>query len=130
MESIDSEVEEFLSLKMQLDSDDNEELEDLTIYDVDKADQAKLGKAFRKIHSYIEGVSDELTDYMSESDRDSYWEIYLSTSGHGAGYFDHGTDMGDKIQDILDKKFKYAFEQLYLYVGDDGVVYIEGIPEL
>lgn len=58
--------------------------------------------------------------YLDSCDRDTAWEIYLSTSGHGAGFFDHGTEEGDAIQAHLDKHFPYVCEQWHFYTGDDG----------
>jgi hypothetical protein len=52
-----------------------------------------------------------------DADGHNFW---LSRNGHGAGFFDAGTKVGDKLQDAAHK-----FRELYPIVGDDGLIYFE-----
>lgn len=53
-------------------------------------------------------------------------DLWLSTQGHGAGFWDG--DWGD-VGDKLDALAKEALREIDLYPGDDGKVYILGVQE-
>ena len=67
---------------------------------------------------------DDLSDYLDKCERDTAYELFLSTSGHGAGFFDHETEEGDKIQSILDEHFQHKTESWNFYCLDGKLEFI------
>lgn len=51
---------------------------------------------------------------------DAGYDFWLTRCGHGAGFWDRGLgDVGDKLTDAAQ-----AFKECWLYVGDDGKIYV------
>lgn len=49
-------------------------------------------------------------------------DFWFTRNGHGVGYWDRGLgDIGDKLT-----KLAHDFGEVYAYLGDDGLVYIDG----
>jgi len=89
--------------------------EDLfTAHEVDDESARLIFNKLKAMETRIH-ESERLGDYLNDCDRETAWELYLSTSGHGAGFFDHSTDEADEIQAILDKEFRYATEDWRFY---------------
>jgi len=85
--------------------------------EVSEQDARKILDTLKAMETKIK-EDDELADYLNECDRDTGWELYLSTSGHGAGFFDHSTKEADKIQALLDEHFQYETENWHFYCQD------------
>lgn len=70
-----------------------------------------------------------LTQYYSELPAKGEWthaeraghDFWLSRNGHGAGFFDRevSAEIKDKLQELA-----HNWGECYLYVGDDGKLYI------
>lgn len=50
-------------------------------------------------------------------------DFWLTRKGHGAGYWDG--DLPDEIGDLLTEKAQELLTHQCVYVGDDGLVYLE-----
>ena len=99
--------------------------EDLfTAYEVDDESARLIFDKLKAMETRIH-ESERLGDYLKDCDRETAWELYLSTSGHGAGFFDHSTDEADEIQAILDKEFRYATEDWHFYCRE-GKLHFQG----
>ena len=123
----------FLEFKLSLDQEyarevgrerDNEFEESLFTFDNVK--EGNLGLIFTTLEKMEAKIreDDELSDYLDECERDTAYELFLSTSGHGAGFFDHETEEGDKIQAILDEHFQCKTESWNFYCLDGKLEFI------
>lgn len=95
--------------------EDNDELEDKTIFDIDPKQKSKIYDGLKK---FISNAKRQYTDELEEYDAETIGHnIWLSRNGHGAGFFD---DNNDGLQ-----KLAKAMGEVSIYVGDNGKVYFE-----
>lgn len=74
--------------------------------------------AYRDVKTFIEKAG-SLLDGLEPSQIGH--DLWLSRNGHGAGFFDRGLgEIGDTLQDIARE-----MGSKYLYIGDDGKIYID-----
>ena len=93
----------------------NEDMDELTIYDVDEKLREQSVKdidSFINIIELTKGAVEETNNY---SDSAFGHNFLLSRNGHGAGFFD---DYNDILQDICRK-----FGSIDAYIGDDNKIY-------
>ncbi len=65
-----------------------------------------------------EACDQDKMDYGMENAGRDFW---YTRNYHGAGYWDRGLgDIGDKLTDNVK-----GYAELYLYRGDDGLIYVE-----
>lgn len=124
-------ISTFLEFKLELDLDyekevesegDHEVEEDLfSVNEISDLDLVRIFTTLQKMEDKI-SETESLGDYLDSCERDTALELYLSTSGHGAGFFDHGTDEGDRIQKILDDHFTYVTEDWH-FSTCEGILY-------
>jgi len=113
---IDNIVNSYLETALWAEGGDGHELDNKSIYDIDKNSVEKSKQDIMKfIQLAQQQAPEELTQYNAESLGHNIW---LSRNGHGAGFFD---DNNDQLQDIA-----RDLKQADIYVGDDGKVYIGG----
>lgn len=54
-------------------------------------------------------------------------DLYLTGAGHGCGFWDRNYgDAGDRLSEAC----KYQSESAHPYVGDDGMVYFDGLTQV
>ena len=108
---------------------------DYTVYDIAQSDyewfQDQIGKVY---NAMIEATIPDtehaqvVEDAMLECDkgRTLPWEIYLSLSGHGAGFWDwKNSKHGDALQAIAEDTLgKYFFEETTFYTCDNGDLHL------
>jgi len=109
--------------------------EGFTVYDVAQSDyewfQDQIGKVYNAMieatvpdtkHAQI--VEDAMWD--CDEGRKLPWEIYLSLSGHGAGFWDwNNSEHGDALQAIAEDTLgKYFFEGTTFYTCDNGELHL------
>ena len=93
-------------------------------YDITDINPESVEKAKSDIDSFIykarKAAPEELSTYLNAGDDEPSLggNIWLSRNGHGAGFFDQNND---KLQDLARE-----MGEVYIYVGDDNTVYIEG----
>lgn len=93
----------------------DEQMKSKTIHDFDPQSKAQALKDIQDFTSKASQIApDELASY---DDSQLGHNLWLSRNGHGAGFFD---DNNDKLQDIARN-----MKDKYIYVGDDGKVYIQ-----
>ncbi len=105
--NMDNEEEEFLDANYSFD-------------DVDKDTLDSMRDKIRKFISENEGAIKE----SGMSDEQLGHDLWLSSNGHGAGFFDRGYD--DKIEKQL-MDAAHNMKGTDLYVGDDGKIYAMGV---
>lgn len=89
-----------------------------TDYAIHNIDNAVKKQALKDIKTFLKKAQKEAPEELEDySPSEIGHNIWLSRNGHGAGFFD---DNNDKLQDIAEK-----LKGKYLYVGDDGAIYID-----
>lgn len=124
-----------LSYKLELDQDyraevDGEEndLADACLIELSDESYQNFADSVEKFENALKQESEDLQDYANNCNRTIPWELYLSLSSHGAGFWDHGTKEGDELQKLAEKVLgDYHFEGMMFFKNDgDDVLYIEG----
>ena len=84
-------------------------------YGIDDFAPETLAKAIEDCDKFLAENIDDVIYRLEEAGND-FW---LSRNRHGAGYFDGDwADVGDKLQSAA-----VAFGEVYIYVGDDNLIY-------
>ena len=72
----------------------------------------------------VETIAEEIETESGEfpiSDKQVAHDFWLTRNGHGAGFWDRGLgELGDKLTSAAE-----AWGSIYLYLGDDGLIYQE-----
>ena len=93
----------------------NEDMDELTIFDVDEKLVEFSMVEIEKFINIIETTKGDIEDSKHYSDSAFGHNFLLSRNGHGAGFFD---DNNDTLQDICRK-----FGSVDAYIGDDNKIY-------
>ena len=88
-------------------------------YSIDDIEQESIDQAEKDIISFVE-TSKNLLDTLNEEQIGH--DFWLTRNGHGCGFFDRGYHKN--VSDYLTKQCD-EFGECYLYVGDDGKIYME-----
>lgn len=105
------------------DSENEEYLEEN--YSIEDFDEKTLDSVRAKIKKFIEDNYDAI-EKSGTTDEQLGHDLWLSSNGHGAGFFDRGYD-----KDVEDKLMESARKLggIDLEVGDDGKIYALGVSE-
>lgn len=80
----------------------------------------------KECDQFLEENHDDIQALISEVEGYTFatagHDLVLSRNGHGAGFFDMGLDVADRLQAAADK-----MSQVDAYLGDDGMVYVMGM---
>lgn len=98
--------------------DDGDNLDDK--YKVSDIDKGSVNDAKRDIRKFLSSAKD--LSFGKNDDSRIGHDLWLTANGHGAGFWDG--DYPDESEDELSKLAKKVGEK-YMYVGDDGKVYID-----
>lgn len=110
-------VKQYLETALWAETDDDgEPLDDN--YGVNDIDRKSVKKAEKDVKDFLKKAEKLLTGL---SDTDIGHDFWLTRNGHGAGFWDRNLgDQGEKLSKIAS-----SFGSAYIYVGDDGKVYID-----
>ena len=96
--------------------DDGEPLD--AVYSIDDIAPQTLKQMEIEVNDFIEANEDMLIE-SGQSDEQIGHDFWLTRNGHGAGFWDRGLGA---VGDDLSKASK-PYGEVYLYVGDDGLIY-------
>ena len=96
--------------------DDGEPLD--SVYSIDDISKQAIQQMENDVDDFIASNEDLLTQ-SGQSDEQIGHDFWLTRNGHGTGFWDRG--LGD-VGDDLSKASK-SYGEVYLYVGDDGMIY-------
>lgn len=96
--------------------DDGEPLD--AVYSIDDIAPETLTQMEKEVSDFIDDNEALLTE-SGQSDEQIGHDFWLTRNGHGAGFWDRGLGA---VGDGLSKASK-SYGGVYLYVGDDGLIY-------
>lgn len=97
------------------------------IYDVDKDTEQAIKNRIEDFISENYEILDEIqiNEDISISEEQIGHDLFLTTQGHGVGFWDRGYGYNGEL---LTKECKKFFDDsMYAYAGDDGKIYFEGL---
>jgi hypothetical protein len=89
-------------------------------YDIRDIAGSSLRKAKRDVNNFLKAAGDLLTLDLKKGDEIGH-DLWLNRNGHGAGFWDGDYPQAGKELDKIASKMGSK----YVYVGDDGKVYID-----
>jgi len=96
--------------------DDGEPLD--AVYSIDDISAETLKQMEDEVNDFIKSNEDLLIE-SGQSDEQIGHDFWLTRNGHGAGFWDRGLGaVGDELS-----KASKSYGEVYLYVGDDGLIY-------
>lgn len=128
-DSLNSMTKQYLETALWAETDESDESggepldNNYSLYDIDP--ESIVG-AKKDCDAFYEKAQEKIGDVISEIDlTDLGHDFWLTRNGHGAGFFDGDYDeFGDTVGDDLTQVAK-EFGEVYIYVGDDGKLYID-----
>jgi hypothetical protein len=96
--------------------DDGEPLD--SVYSIDDISAQTVKQMEKDVSDFIES-NKELLIESGQSDEQIGHDFWLTRNGHGAGFWDRGLGA---VGDDLSKASK-SYGEVYLYAGDDGMIY-------
>lgn len=76
-------------------------------------------QAMRDDVTQFVALAEDLLTQAGQSDEQIGHDFWLTRHHHGAGFWDRGLgEVGDKLTSLAQ-----TFPELYLYIGDDGMIY-------
>ena len=100
----------------ETDDDDNPLDKNYTERDFDKK---SLNKAKKDLNKFL-SKAQKLLDADDVDDDQAGHDFYFTRQGHGVGFWDRDLEHGDELSKIAEK-----MGEIYVYVGDDGKLYID-----
>jgi hypothetical protein len=130
MEKMTQDAEKFLeTLLWALPEDEEEEVRDATIYDFSPEFVEALQGFITGFRDFANGRNPEALEAADSSPRSFGGNVYLSLSGHGAGFWDSRDT--EAMQPLLEEYSggKYRFEGVQLSFREDGKLDLSYLPE-
>jgi len=130
MEKMTQDAEKFLeTLLWALPEDEEEEVRDATIYDFSPEFVEALQGFITGFRDFANGRNPEALEAADSSPRSFGGNVYLSLSGHGAGFWDSRDT--EAMQPLLEEYSggKYRFEDVALSFREDGKLDLSYLPE-
>lgn len=98
-------------------------------YTVDDIAPESLAAVQKDCAEFVNRHARILAKYGTYTGRDAAHcghDFWLNRNGHGTGFWDRGAGfLGRRLSDACG--FQTDFPELYIYVGDDGRLYIDGL---
>ena len=109
----------YLKAALWAETDDNDDpLEDN--YTARDIDSGSISKAKRDIKKFVQMAGDLLMVDGNDEEQIGH-DLWLTRNGHGAGFWDGDyPEAGDELTKLCER-----LGEKYIYVGDDGKVYID-----
>jgi hypothetical protein len=98
---------------------DNEDTPFDRDYSIDDIAEETINQAIEDCNSFMEKAG-EIKDTDNDDGRIGH-DFWLTRNGHGAGFWDGDYPIdGDRLTELCK-----TFKECYMYVGDDGKIYID-----
>jgi hypothetical protein len=130
MEKMTQDAEKFLeTLLWALPEDEEQEVRDATIYDFSPEFVEALQGFITGFRNFANERNPEALETADGSPRSFGGNVYLSLSGHGAGFWDSSETKA--MQPLLEEYSggKYRFEDVALSFREDGKLDLSFLPE-